>query len=459
MRKTVAIHPDFREDYKKRIMHTHQKIEFIESEIYKIPLYGKKVGLENMRRLLHEIDREIPIMEYLEKTPIIHVTGTNGKGSVCNMLSRIYSRAGYTVGLFTSPHMDHITERVQINNKNVDEARFANAFQCVERICHRLKEEDVIPTFFEWMFSIALICFHSTQSNFLILEVGIGGRLDTTNIIPGKVLSIICPIGLDHQHLLGNTIGEIAAEKAGIIAKDSKVVYYNNTDEVNVVIEKVISEKNAISYPVLPFEKKIHTSSHLGIDFSLVNKYYKYNSVFLPTVCDYQIDNAGIALTAVHALQDQFPVDDTLIMEGLRAFYWPGRFESLHEKLIIDGAHNEMGALKLIETLEHLYDGVPLNLLLAVKEGKNYEEILDVFIGSNIFNIVFLYEMHSTASVPISILKKSLDTKGCKSEVVQDLTSFLHDYLKESQTLLIGAGSLYLMSEIRKSYFEGGLHD
>lgn len=452
MRKKVKIYSNFREDYKKiKIMHSHQKIEFIESEMFKIPLYGKKVGLENMKRLIREIDKAIPIVDYLEMTPIIHVTGTNGKGSVCNMLSRIYAQAGYRVGMFTSPHMDHITERIQINNENVGVDLFSNAFHIIDSICSRLKTEAIEPTFFEWMFSIALICFYKAESDFLVLEVGIGGRLDTTNVIPKKILSILAPIGFDHQHLLGNSLEEIALEKAGIIQEGGKVVLYNDQPEVNAIVWKKAAEKNAQCYNVLPATKKIGITSHLGIDFSVYNKYYKYDSIFLPTVCDYQIDNASIALTAVAALQDHYPVNEDQVLAGLRAFYWPGRFEVLHKNLIIDGAHNAMGAEKLVDTLRKLYFDQAINLLIAIKEGKNYEDILNIFADAQIFQKVYIYEMHSTPSVSKDTLQERLQKKGYHCTVVEELHSFLEDYLQNSDTLLIGAGSLYLMSEIRKA--------
>lgn len=452
MRKKVKIYSKFREDYKnKKIMLSHQKIEFIESEMFKIPLYGKKVGLENIKRLIKEINKEIPIENYLNETPIIHVTGTNGKGSVCNMLSRIYAQAGYRVGMFTSPHMDHITERIQINNDNIGIDLFGDAFNSIDKICKNIKSDDVIPTFFEWMFAIALICFYKAKADFLILEVGIGGRLDTTNVIPNKILSIIAPIGFDHQHLLGDTLEAIASEKAGIISDGGKVVLYNDQPIVDRVVLKKVEEKKAVCYNVLPIVKKIDNTSHLGIDFSLYNKYYKYDSIFLPTVCDYQIDNASIVLTAVAALQDSYPVSEEQVLEGLRAFYWPGRFEVLEKHLIIDGAHNAMGAAKLIETLRKLYSGQSLNLLIAIKEGKNYEDILNIFADAEIFNQVFIYEMHSTPSVSIDTLQERLNNKGYHCKVVEELSSFLVDYLQNSDTLLIGAGSLYLMSEIRKA--------
>jgi dihydrofolate synthase / folylpolyglutamate synthase len=432
-------------------MQTYQTIEFIEAEIVKIPLYGKKVELENIKRLLKELNKDINLEEYLLKVPIIHVTGTNGKGSVCNMLSRIYKNAGYRVGLFTSPHIDHITERIQINNSNVDEKTFQEAYYRVQGICEQLKKEAIIPTFFEWMFSIALVCFYKKACDFLVIEVGIGGRLDTTNVLPQKALSIITPIGLDHQHLLGNSVESIAREKSGIIPTRGKVVVYNDQVVVDEVLSQVMREKEAICYNVLPLEKKVLQSSHLGIDFSIHNKYYKYDSIFLPTVCDYQMDNVGIVLTAVFALQESFPVTYEHIYSGIKAFYWPGRFEMLHRYLIIDGAHNEMGAAKLVETLKKLYGNQPLNLLIGIKEGKNYEEVLNLFCESNLFVQFFVCELTSTLSFSKELIGSHIKSKGGQVSMVNDLKVFLQGYLENPDTMLIGAGSLYLMSEIRKS--------
>lgn len=423
----------------------------VESELYNIPLFGKKVGLKNIERIILELNKIVNINDYLQEAKIIHTTGTNGKGSVCTMLREIYVKAGYSVGLFTSPHIDHITERVQVNKDNVSEELFIEAYDCILSIVDSLKEEDIEPTFFEWVFGISLYCFTVTRPQILIIEVGIGGRLDTTNVLPRKDLCVITPIGLDHQGILGDTITEIAMEKAGIIKNTNKVVFYNDQDEVNKVLDKVIEEKEAILYKVLPNSKEILDSSHLGIDFSTHNKYYYYEKLRLSACAKYQLENVSIALTAIDVLKDILPVEESHVIEGIKAFHWPGRFEVLTKNLIVDGAHNELGAKTLIDSIKFTYGGQKVNILIGMKEGKNVDEVLQVLKESRCFKHFYIVDLTIQKPVPKDVIMNKLNMNLDEVTLVEDLESFITSYLnKDEEEVLIGAGSLYLVSEIRQ---------
>lgn len=433
----------------------NKKMKAVENDLYSIPLYGKKVGLNNIARLLDELDKVLEVKFFLNKTKVIHVTGTNGKGSVCKMLTNIYSEQGYSVGMFTSPHMNHIRERIQISQKNVDEVLFLTAYHCVFEIVKKLNKEDIQPTFFEWMFAIALYCFTSLKPDILVIEVGIGGRLDTTNILPQKTLSIITPIGLDHQKILGDTLSDIAKEKAGIISKKSKLVLYNQEEDVETIIDTVSKELDSTCYKVLPLDYKILESSQLGIDFSIHNKYYYYENLRLPVCAPYQIQNLGTALTAIEVLQNELPVSLDSIYKGTLSFQWPGRFEKLHNRLIVDGAHNELGASTLMESLKFAYENVSLDLVLAIKEGKNTDGILKVINDYQLFQRIYVVDLTIQDSVPKEIIKDKLKLEEDKVVLVDDLRNFLLEYLNNSgESTLIGAGSLYLVSEIREIILE-----
>ena len=427
----------------------------VESELYNIPLFGKKVGLKNIERMIIELDKVMPVNDYLKNTKIIHVTGTNGKGSVCSMLREIYVKEGYNVGLFTSPHIDHITERVQINNANVSEELFIEAYECVGAIVEKLKKEDIEPTFFEWVFAIGLYCFARVKPDILIIEVGIGGRLDTTNILKHKDLCILTPIGLDHQGILGNTIKEIALEKAGIIKEGNKVVFYNNGKEVNDVLDEVVKDKKAILYKVLPNSTKIIDYNHLGIDFCCHNKYYYYEKLHLSVSAKYQLDNVSIALTAVNALSDILPVKESSVSEGINVFHWPGRFELLSTNLIVDGAHNELGAKTLIDSIKFTYGSRKVNILIGMKEGKNVDEVLKVLEESGCFKHFYVVDLTIQKPVPKDIIKSKLKMNSDKVTLVKQLKPFLDTFLsKHGKEVLIGTGSLYLVSEIRRIVLE-----
>jgi len=426
-------------------------ISSVENKLYNIPLFGKKVGLKNIERLILEMDFILPLTDYLNKTKIIHVTGTNGKGSVCSMLRTIYDKEGYTVGMFTSPHIEHITERIQFNNNNVNEKLFIEGYECIRTIVDRIKEEGIIPTFFEWVFGIALYCFAVKQPEILIIEVGIGGRLDTTNVLPQKALSIITPIGLDHQNILGETIEEITNEKAGIIKHNGKVVLYNENSVVENIIDRITADIGAECYKVLPNRTKIYETSQLGIDFSIGNKYYCYEKLRLPVCGTYQIENASITLTAIEALKDILPVSDDSIQKGIHAFHWVGRFESVAENLIVDGAHNELGAITLVNTIKKMYGDSKVDLLFAIKEGKNSNEIIQVFENSGCFDRIYVVDLSILKSEPKEVLISKFKMGKDKVIPVDQLRPFLKMYCTSmKERLLIGAGSLYLVSEIIK---------
>lgn len=427
----------------------------VEKELYNIPLFGKKVGLKNIERIVNELNKTIPLYEYLERAKIIHTTGTNGKGSVCNMLRDIYVEEGYSVGLFTSPHIDHITERVQINKHNVSEDLFIKGYRFVREIVDKLMLEGVEPTFFEWVFAISLYCFTITKPEILIIEVGIGGRLDTTNCLPKKDLCVLTPIGLDHQGILGDTIEEIAKEKAGIIKAECPVVLYNANSKVEQIVEGIVKHNRGKLYKVLPNTEKIIDYSELGIDFSLHNKYYYYEKLRLSACAKYQIQNVSIALTCIEALITELPVNTISIIKGIEAFHWPGRFELLTKNLIVDGAHNELGAKTLIDSIKFIYGNQKVDLLLGMKEGKNVEEVVKVLKDSECFEHFYLVDLTIQKPVPKELIKQQLKMNSDRVTIVKSLKPFLDDYLSNHlNQVLIGAGSLYLVSEIRKIILE-----
>ena len=435
----------------------------IENRLFEIPLFGKKVGHKNIERMLQEIDKHLPIHEYLHRVPVIHVTGTNGKGSVCKILSTLYTNQGFEVGLFTSPHIDRITERIQIRNQNVDVDHFEKAYHMVKRISEQLHQEELYPTFFEWMFSMALICFYLRKCNFLIIEVGIGGRLDTTNILPKKVLSVITPIGMDHQKILGNTIEEVAREKAGIIKNSGKVVYYNEKKEVVEIIEKAAKDFSSEIFPVLPLNKKIHRIEDKRIDFSIHNKYYNYEKLLLNNGALFQVDNVAITLTCIYALQKEYPVCEEEVRRGIETFYWPGRYENIYRDVYIDGAHNVHGVKALIETLQHNsskqtrchQEIKKYELLIGFKEGKDFAEMIHLFLDSTLFQSIYITGLSTQKSVSKESVYEAIHQQGFLKDmenihIVEDTKGFLYSYIeRNNHPVLIGTGSLYLVSELR----------
>ncbi len=440
---------------RENIMKNKVTLDEVNQWIKTIPLFGKKVGHRNIECILQCLNEIIPIETYLQKTPIIHVTGTNGKGSVCKMLSSIYTEEGILTGLFTSPHIDVVTERVQVNNQNISSALFCEGYEVVHSTCNQLKEDDIDPTFFEWLFAIGLYCFYKSKAELLIIEVGIGGRLDTTNILPQKRLSVVTTIGLDHQELLGHTFAQVASEKAGIIKEKGKVVIGNLPEEGERIIRCIAREKENRIYKVFQNDDKIIDFTDKGIDFSINNKYYYYEKLHLNTCAVYQLENCKTALMCLYALKEELPVMPMSVVRGLEKFYWPGRLEQIYEGIYIDGAHNMLGVSTVLDALSALpYQG-QMDLLLGMKKNKDYKEVIKKLVQSNRFRKVYLVDLSGGMGVPKECLYDEVKKYGICGECVEDLNIFLQEQQrKKDGSRLFATGSLFLTSDIRKLYQE-----
>lgn len=286
---------------------------------------------------------------------VIHVAGTNGKGSVCRMLCGILQEAGRRCGGFFSPHLIRMNERIRVNGREIPDSMLVQAFHAVEGA----RREGRLPqlTFFEVVFVMALWYFREADVQDIVLETGLGGRLDATTGIPAD-LHVITEIGMDHEEYLGDTIGKIAAEKAGIITNPSPVVYHTGQPEADAVIRQ---RAEAVGCTAIvncgegePPKVEIHP---LGIDFSFQNDYDRYDCIHLAVSALYQVENAITAITAAHFLLSEFPREEQqkVIRRGLEAFVWEGRLEAVTPDVYVDGAHNPSAAHRLLESIKTLY--------------------------------------------------------------------------------------------------------
>ncbi len=322
--------------------------------LYSLQRFGIKLGLENTERLLAECCSGVcvkrPALGTSASTPkIIHVAGTNGKGSVCAMIDSICRAQGYRTGLFTSPHLVTFRERIRVNGELISEDAVANGLTTIRNL---VANWDPHPTFFEVVTALALKHFSDTRSEIVILETGLGGRLDATNAVQSNV-SVITPIDFDHEQWLGKTIPEIAAEKAGIIKQGVPVVSAPQRPEA----EKVIRGRAAES----------------GAPQEVVTKPYDETPIALAG--PHQRQNAAIAIAALRAAK--IVVDDSAISRGLSSIEWPARFQRWDERTIIDGAHNPAAARTLAETWHETFDNQRATLVLAVLSDKNLRGICE----------------------------------------------------------------------------------
>lgn len=309
---------------------------------------GIKLGLENTQKLLDAVGNP-------EKgIPFVVVAGTNGKGSTSSLLAHALNTAGYKTGLYTSPHLLRFTERIRIEGNEVSQEsviRHYEAVQQVEEAC------DYPPTFFECVTAMTLLEFQAQQVDIGVLEVGLGGRLDSTNVVE-KLLSIITPIGLDHQQFLGDTLSQIATEKAGIIPPKGNVVSADQIQEAEETLSRIIEERGASRYPLQP-------------------------EVSQATVPPFQKMNIRVAHSAVQALgQLGFPAAPNHFEKAVESWEWPGRYHliSNHPPILLDGAHNPHALKALFRAIESdpAFAGKPIHTVVSTLRTKSTRDMLEL---------------------------------------------------------------------------------
>lgn len=442
-----------------------------------IPRFTKKNTMEDTRAFLKRLGN--PDQSFR----IIHVAGTNGKGSVCAYLRMMLEEAGYGVCVFTSPHLVDVRERFLIKGKMVGKEEFLDAFYRVYDLIpwEFLQKEDEFnesgslpegfyhPTFFEYLFFMAMLLFQDAKPDYVILETGLGGRLDATNSVSHKELAVITRISLDHMEYLGDTPEKIAVEKAGIIAKDAPVVYVDTSDSISAIFderaEKIgasecVRSKN--DYALLNFRDKI-------IDFSLHTRYYNDIRIRLHTSALYQMENAALAVRALETLDRGCTVSQAQLRGGLEKSFWPGRMEEVLPGVYVDGAHNEDGVRAFLESVAvDGWEGERFLLFSAVKD-KQFEKMLKSIVESDLFDRIYLVPLRTSRAADARLLSQIAEKmieerkrKGCARmlgtgafmDVDGAVKALLEEMTKDQGTTdrrIYIAGSLYLVGEVKSS--------
>ena len=384
-----------------------------------------------------------------EKLKYIHVAGTNGKGSVCNMTARILTAQGYKTGLFTSPHITGFGERMQIDFKQIPKEDIIDEVERLFPLVEMLKNLGTVITEFEFVTAMAFDWFARNKCDYVVLETGLGGRFDATNVVHVTLCSIITSISLDHTAVLGDTLAKIAYEKSGIIKMGRAVVYNRQEDEVNSVIESEAAKKGCKVY--IP-EKTESVSS--GIDGSIVR--YRDKEVHLPLLGEHQIRNLSLVLCAVDVLREQgVEISDKAVRDGLSAVRIPARFERISDEplVILDGAHNPGGLKALADSVDrYLYDKNIICIMGMLKD-KDSKTALAFLKGK-------LYKVITTQVNDNPRRLTAEELKAIAGEYFTDITAesdnekavnlaFDTADKTENPAILI-CGSLYLASEIRE---------
>ena len=393
--------------------------------LYNLRWFGAKFGLENTRKLAELVGNPQNQLHF------IHVAGTNGKGSTCAMLESVYRAAGLRVGLFTSPHLVSFRERMQVNRQLIREK---DVVELVERMQPWLNEfsSDNHPTFFEAVTVMALKYFAEQKCDLVIWETGLGGRLDATNIVT-PLASVITNVQYDHQKWLGNTLAQIAAEKAGIIKPGVPVITGAEDPRALAVIGETAIQRRSRLTLVTPA-----TTQHPPLD-----------SLRLPLLGRYQRMNAAVALVTVRELTTQLPVSEDALRAGLSSVRWPGRLQLVElnggRRVLLDAAHNSSGATTLRATLEEHFSGSRPTFILGIMQDKDWDlmcEILAPLAGR-----IACVEVSSERSADPEQLRDACRRTNPEVEVVVCQT--LAEALTQTDTepFVVIAGSIYLVGE------------
>lgn len=437
-----------------------------EDYLLQIPMWTKK---KNSPEAIRDFLRELGSPQ--EQLSIIHVAGTNGKGSVCAFLASILNRLGYKTGSFTSPHLVDVKERIAIGGKTADRQLFQASFQKVFRLTERMMGKGYChPSFFEYLFYMALVAFRTAGVRYAVLETGLGGRLDATNVIDHPLVTVITSISLDHMEYLGDTIELIAGEKAGIIKPGCPVVCSAGQKKACEVIQRRAMELSAPYYPVCESDYQT-ADSDLSVDsasepdgsfcsgsncFSVSFQSLKGQdiTVKVPFAAPYQAENMLLAVRAVELL-GLGEINWPLICQGIEDTRWPGRMEEVLPDIYLDGAHNIGGIAAFAEAAKRLRKKKKkrLILLFAVSADKEYQAMIRLLTGDLKPDHIVVAHMHNSRGLDDRTLLESFQKEArCPVEGFQavELAYGRAMEQKGEDGMIFAVGSLYLIGEMKE---------
>lgn len=371
--------------------------------IERIPRFTKKHNLEHTKEFLRRLGNPAADRK------IVHVAGTNGKGSVCAYLQAVLMAEGKRVGLFTSPHLAYVNERIRVDNIPVDDEGFTRIFCAVKEAALQMEEEGWgHPSYFEFLFGMGMKAFEETDAEYIILETGLGGRLDATNSVERVQLAIITSVSLDHTEILGDTIEQIAAEKAGIIKRGVPVFYDGSSKAVSEVIRRIALENEAPCREISNHAYEIREVTRKYIAFSRVNAYDKDVIIQIPICGCYQAMNAELALCAAEYLLKGEEIHEERWKEALASLRWEGRMERIGEHLVIDGAHNPGAVEAFVESVKALkadWEADSVILFSAVSD-KKYEQMISFLCRNLDVKAFVVTEVEDARRVPAEELAR-----------------------------------------------------
>lgn len=394
-----------------------------------------RLGLERTRELLHQIG------DPQKRLKFIHVAGSNGKGSTCAMLDSVLRAAGYRTGLYTSPYIQTFGERMRVGGENITDEALARITEQVKGIADAMADH---PSQFELVTAIAMQYFYEMQCDIVVLEVGMGGALDSTNVIDCPEVAVITNIGLEHTEYLGSTLPEIAAAKGGIIKPGCSVVCYESKPEVTETISRICREQGA-ALTISSENDAIGMSASMdGQSFSWKGSAYSF-----PLLGAHQLRNAAVALETIAQLRNRgWHIPETAVCEGLKTTAWPARFEVLSRDplFILDGGHNPQCAEAMAKNLRDYLPGEKVTFLLGVLADKDFDDMLRLL--APYADSFLCVTPESPRALPATALRDRLIEKGFHAQAFDSIREGVQAALRAS-TPVVAFGSLYLAGHVR----------
>ena len=418
------------------------------SWLYSFKKHGSKLGLERISFLVEQLGNPHNTIK------IIHVTGTNGKGSVCKFIGSILQKAGYKVGVYISPHLQRFSERIVVNNEEISEENVVLLVEKIRPFVDDMIKQNNTPTFFEVITAMAFQFFSDCAVDFAVIEVGLGGRFDATNVVD-PLVSVITNISLEHTDYLGEDINSIAFEKAGIIKESVPVVTAVKNEAIDV-IKKIAQEKNTHTI-VINRNHWRRLSNNMNYQEFLIQGAFNDYTVKTSLLGEYQGENIALAVSTVEQLQMKgIYLTDGDILEGILTAFNPGRMEIISEEptVLLDGAHNPVGMEMLRKTLEEDFGYDRLILLIGILKDKNIQKMLSTI--ATISDIIIVTKSKKTRACEPELLNKALEKLGYKKELfIEDSIPKAIEHAKSmanKNDIICISGSLFTVGEAR-SYF------
>ena len=426
------------------------ELKKVVDQLYEIPKFTEKHSLEHTKLFLQYLK------DPQDAFQIIHVAGSNGKGSVCMFISQVLLEAGRSVGLFTSPHLVDIRERFVINGELCGISDFLEAYVQVQKAAdHFQKNKLGHPTFFEFIFAMGMLLFQKAGVEYVVLETGLGGRLDATNCVEHPVLTVLTSISLEHTEILGDTLEQIAFEKAGILKPGVPVVFDANCKEAVPVIRKQAELLGCRAVGIDARMCKIHEIKNKFIDFSICTEYDKGTRWQIPSVCAYQAGNGALAVTALRLLPKSWKLSDETIRQGLKKAVWPGRMEEVLPEIYLDGAHNTAGIREFLRTVKELCkeDAHKPMLLFSIVKEKDFHQVIRMLTKEQEWEQVVVSTMPNLRGIPAEKLQElffeDAGVSVCAMADYQEAFRLLQREKKAGQKLFC-TGSLYFTGALKQ---------